>query len=118
VVRRPVNPRGDWLAGCVTGTWAGFCALYVPTVGLILFIVFAVPALILRSMAATTGLLVGTGTMMLLVIALANWNCAQDNSRPGESCTPPDLTGFLVAGLTMALMGGVLTIGAIRKARS
>jgi hypothetical protein len=116
-VRGPLNPRGDWLAGCVLGTWAGFCALYVPPFGLILFVLFAVPAVILRSLAAATGLLVGTGAMMLLVIGLANWNCAQDNARAGESCTPPDLTGFVVAGSVLALTGGVLTVRAIRKSR-
>ena len=108
-----MNPRGDWLAGCVLGTWAGFCSVYVPVFGLILFVVFAVPALILRSLPATTGLLVGTGSMMLLVIALANWSCAQDNARAGESCTPPDLTPWLVAGSAIVIAGGVLTIRAI-----
>jgi hypothetical protein len=113
-VRRSLNPRGDWLAGCVLGTWAGFCAVYVPAFGLILFVVFAVPALIFRSLPAMTGLLFGTGSMALLVIALANWSCAQDNARAGESCTSPDLTGFLVAGSAMAIAGGILTVRAIR----
>lgn len=107
-----MNPRGDWLAGWVLGTWAGF-SVYVPVFGVILFVVFAVPALILRSVPAITGLLVGTGAMTLLVIALANRSCAQDNARAGESCTPPDLTAWLVAGSTMGIAGGVLTIRAI-----
>jgi hypothetical protein len=112
-----VNPRGDWLAGCVLGTWAGFFALYVPTFGVILFVLFAVPAMILRSLVALTGLLIGTGTMTLLVIALANGNCVQDNARPGESCTPPDLTAWLVAGSAMAIAGGVLTARAVVASR-
>jgi hypothetical protein len=116
-VRRSLNPRGDWLAGCVVGTWAGFCAVYVPTFGLILFVVFTVPAVILRSLPALTGLLFGTGSMMLLVIALANWSCAQDNARAGESCTPPDLTAWLVAGSVMAIAGGILTVRAVAASR-
>jgi hypothetical protein len=116
-VRGPLNPRGDWLAGCVLGTWAGFCAVYVPPFGLILFLAFAVPAMIIRSLAETSGLLLGTGAMMLWVIALANWNCAQDNARAGESCSPPDLTGFVMVGSAMGLIGGVLTVRALRRSR-
>ena len=116
-MRRSLNPRGDWLAGCVLGTWAGFCAVYVPPIGLMLFVLFALPGAILRSFPALSGLLVGTGAMMLTVIALANWSCAQDNARAGESCTPPDLTAWLVAGSVLAIAGGIPTARAVVGSR-
>jgi hypothetical protein len=116
-VRRPVNPRGDWLAGCVLGAWSGFSLVYVPPFGAILFVAFLIPAAILRAPAAIPGLLVGSGGVMLQVIALATWSCTNVNSRAGESCTPPDVTGLLVAGFAMVLIGGALTARAVIRSR-
>ncbi|HEX2756314.1 MAG TPA: hypothetical protein VHM48_12670 [Candidatus Limnocylindrales bacterium] len=112
-----MNPRRDWLAGCTVGAWTGFALVYAPVVGAVLFVAFAVPAAIGRSLAAIGGLLVGSGAVMLLMIALANWNCAGLFAGNDSGCTPPDLTGWLVAGAAMALLGGVLTVLAIVGSR-
>jgi hypothetical protein len=91
--------------------------VYVPPLGAILFVLFAVPAAIVRSLAAIEGLLTGAGGLMLLVIGLATWHCAQTNARQDEGCTPPDLTGFLIVGSAMTITGSALTILAIVRSR-
>jgi uncharacterized membrane protein len=116
-VRRPVNPRRDWFAGCVLGAWTGSCLVYFAIVGAVLIVGFAIGAAVGRSLAAIGGLLLGAGGVMILMLGLANWQCAQDNARANEGCTPPDLTGFLVAGASMALIGRVLTARAIVGSR-
>jgi hypothetical protein len=104
-----VNARRDWLAAFVLGAWTGFCLVYFAIVGAVLVVGFAIGAAIGRSLAAIGGLLFGAGGVMILMLALANWRCTQDNARANEGCSSPDLTGFLVAGALMALSGAVLT---------
>jgi uncharacterized membrane protein len=108
-----MNPRRDWFAGVVLGAWIGFSLIYFAIVGAVLLIGFAIGAAIARSLAALGGVLLGAGALLLLILALANANCAGLFDHDEGGCTPPDLTGFLVAGLAMALVGGVLTIRAI-----
>jgi hypothetical protein len=112
-----MNPRRDWFAGFVLGAWIGFSLVYFAVVGAVLLIGFAIGAAIGRSSAALGGVLLGAGALLLLILALANANCTGLFDHGEGGCTPPDLTGFLVAGLAMTVMGGLLTIGALRRAR-
>ncbi len=103
-----MNPRRDWFAGLVLGAWTGFCLVYFAIVGVVLFVGFAIGASIGRSRAAIGGLLVGAGAVTLVMLALANANC-------DSGCTPPDLTGWLVAG--SAIVGALITVVAIIGSR-
>ena len=105
-----MSPRGNWLAGLTVGAWAGFFLVYFPVVGAVLFLGFTIGAAIGRSLEAMAGLLVGAGAAILLMLALANSNCQ-------SGCTPPDLTGFVVVGSAMALIGAALTLRIIRRSR-
>jgi hypothetical protein len=101
-----VNRRRDWFAGVVVGAWTGFSLVYVAIVGAVLFVGFVVGAAIGRSMVAIGGQFIGAGAVILLMLALANANC-------DSGCTPPDLTGWLVAGSAMATVGSLITVVAI-----
>jgi hypothetical protein len=116
-VRRPVSPRRDSFAGFVLGAWIGFALVYFAIVGAVLLIGFAIGAALGRSLAALGGVLLGAGALLLLILALANANCAGLFDHGEDACTPPDLTGFLVAGLGMTLIGGVLTVRAVGASR-
>jgi hypothetical protein len=105
-----MNPRRDWLAGLVVGAWAGFCLVYFPIIGAVLLVGFSIGAAIARSPAADGGLLAGAGGLILLMLALANWNCAGNYGLHDGACTPPDLTRFLIEGSAMALGGGIVTV--------
>jgi hypothetical protein len=110
-----MNPRINWFAGLVLGAWTGFCLVYFAIVGAVLFVGFAIGASIGRSREALGGLRVGAGTVILVMLALANANC-------DGGCTPPDLTGWLVTGYVMTTAGllrtAVLVIGSLRLART
>jgi hypothetical protein len=112
-----MRPRRDWFAGLVAGAWIGFALVYFAIVGAVLFVGFAVGASIARSLAAVGGLLVGAGGVMLPMLALANWNCAGNFGTDDGACTPPDLTGWLVAGSAMAIIGFGVTVVAIARSR-
>jgi hypothetical protein len=100
----------DWFAGLVLGAWAGFLLIYGVVIGLALIVTFTVLAGIRRSAAAIGGLLAGAGGSLLVILALANLNCAGAFASDGESCTPPDLTGWFVTGSLLALVGVGLTV--------
>ena len=113
-----MRQRRDWLAGCVVGAWSGFGLVYAPVYGIVLMLAFAIPAVIGRTrLAAIGGLLGASGGMILLILGLANLNCAALYSGNGGGCTPADLTGWLVAGLAMVLAGAVPTIVAMAQWR-
>ena len=110
-----MNPRRDWLAGLVVGAWAGFLLVYGLVLGLVLGAAFAIAAAIGRSMAAIGGLFLGAGGVLLMIIGLANANCVGLFAHEDGACTPPDLTAFVAAGLSMAFIGSVATARAIRR---
>ena len=112
-----MNPRRDWFAGLVLGAWAGFALVYFAIVGAVLIVGFAIRATIARSVAALGGMLLGVGALLLIMLGLANANCAGNFGEHDGGCTPPDLTGFLVAGSAMALTGISLTVRAVRADR-
>ena len=105
-----MNPRRDWLAGLTVGAWAGFSLVYFSIIGLALLLGFAGGAALGRSWAAGGGLLLAAGAVILLMLGLAT-------SRCDAGCSPPDLTGFVVAGSAMALIGAVLTVQAVAAPR-
>jgi hypothetical protein len=107
--------RRDWLAGLVVGAWAGFLLVYGPVLGLLLVLMCAISAAMARSMSAIGGLLLGAGVILLVIIALANANCTGLFAHEDDACTPPDLTGFVIAGSAMVLLGGAFTERSIRR---
>jgi hypothetical protein len=112
-----MNPRGDWLAGSVAGAWIGFLLGYGFVVGAVLFVGFAIAAARARSLVAIGGVLLGSGGVMLLMVGLANANCTGTFGQRHGACTPPDLSGLLVAGLVLAVAGIVLTVHEIGASR-
>jgi len=111
-----MNQRRAWLAGLVVGAWAGFLLVYGLVLGMLLVLAFAILAAIgRRSMAAIGGLLLGAGAILLMIIALANVNCTGLFAHENDACTAPDLTGYVVAGSEMALIGGAFTALSIRR---
>jgi hypothetical protein len=55
--------------------------------------------------------------VIVLMLALANWNCVANYGLHDRACTPPDLTGFLIEGSAMALGGGIVTVLALLTSR-
>jgi hypothetical protein len=113
-----MSQRRDWLAGCVAGVWTGFLLVYGFIVGAVLFMGFAIAAARARSLIAFGGMLLGSGGILLLILGLADANCAGNFGQRDGACTPPDLSGLLIAGFVLASAGIVLTIHAMRVARS
>lgn len=106
-----MNPRGDWLAGGFLGSWSGLDLVYGPPLGALLLVAFVLMALILRTSAGVAGVCIGSGGVMLLLIALASRNCAND------AVALPDLTGFAVVGAAIALIGATLSVRIVRESR-
>jgi hypothetical protein len=67
------------------------------------FMLLIVPLLIawmwsgIRRSLKAGGALAGFGTATILILAAANARCAEASTRPGESCTPPDVSLTLLA---------------------
>jgi uncharacterized membrane protein len=109
--------RPSWLGGLVVGAVAGFLSLELPLVGWVLFVAFAAVALLAGPrLAGLGGLLIGTGTIVLALVTVADARCRQSNG-PGEGCTPPDMTPWLVIGLAMAVAGVILSLVAAVRGR-
>jgi hypothetical protein len=107
--------RGDWLAGLTLGTWAGFLLIYGLVGGVALMLAFGALAWRRRSTAALGGMFLGAGGVLSLVLALANLNCAGLYASDGGSCTPPDLSAFLVAGSVFVLTGLGLSVRSAQR---
>ena len=112
-----MNPQREWLVGCTVGAWIGLMFIYAPVVGAVLVVAFAIPAAIGRSLAAIAGLFIGSGGVVLMIIALMNWNCAGLYGGADEGCGPPDLTGRLIAGGVMLAIGLALTLASVTRSR-
>ena len=112
-----MNRGRDWLAGATIGASGGFLLVYALPVGLVLLVGFGVGVAVSRSMAAAGGLFFCSGGVILLMFLLANANCSGLYGSEDGARTPPDLTGWLAAGLLMALAGVGFTSLAIARRR-
>ena len=104
----------NWLAGLVMGVGGGFLVLIFPAVGVLLLGLGAIGVLRARPrMTGTSGLLVGTGAMMLAVLIQAQMACQAFDAAPDQGCEAPDVTSYVVAagGLLVAgLLGSVVAV--------
>ena len=105
------------LAGWTVRASTGLMLVYTPGAGAVLLVAFAIPAAIGRSLAAIAGLFLGAGGVILMIIALANANCARLYGGSDEGCTPPDLTGWLVAAGAMVAIGLALALATVTRSR-
>jgi hypothetical protein len=94
----------NWIAGFGLGGFVGILLGALPVLGILMVVVFLVPALRSRALlAAVGGLLVGAPAFWLILIGRAALACREFDLQPGQECTGPDLTGWaLVAGLLLA----------------
>jgi hypothetical protein len=106
-----------WLPGFVVGLTAGLATLEIPTVGWLLVVAFAIPALIGRQRAAAIGgLLTGLGTIWLVLLGRVAIACpARSPNEPG--CHAPDIGPWLAFGAAMFASGVLLSFGALLVAR-
>lgn len=112
-----MNRLRQALAGCTVGAWAGFLLVYLPVVGAVLFVGFAIPAAVGRSLTAIAGLFLGSGGVILMMIALTRANCVGLYGGSDEGCSPPDLTGWLIAGGVMLAIGLALAFTTAKQTR-
>jgi hypothetical protein len=115
--RARVPTRADWLAGLTVGFGGGFLLIYGPPIGALIIVGFGGPSVVRRAAAPLAGLLVGSGAVILTMLALANANCAGNYGSPEGPCTPADLTGWFATGGTLLVVGWITTVVAVRTAR-
>lgn len=109
--------RRNWLAGLAVGASAGFFFAELPTLGAVLVVAFAVPAIVSRDrIAALGGLLVGIPAMWLTIIGVATARCAAFDAQPGQECGMGDVLGWVGIALGVLAIGLVLTIRSMRGA--
>jgi hypothetical protein len=112
--------RTNWALGVALGIFIGAFALE----GGVLVLLLLVPALIwgLRSRtpgAAAGGLFVGAGLGALGLIGLAQSRCVNvSGPNFSTSCTPPDLTPYVVAAAALIAVGIVLAAAAAWRVRT
>ncbi|HET9613377.1 MAG TPA: hypothetical protein VFP22_01085 [Candidatus Limnocylindrales bacterium] len=107
--------RTAWLAGVVVGVGAGALSLVVPVIGWAIAGAFLVGVVVSRRPAAGVGgLLVGLGATWIALLAGADVRC-RDFTGPGRQCIAPDTVPWLVAGVVVALIGGLATLLAARR---
>jgi hypothetical protein len=109
---RSGHPRfTNWLAGLVTGSSSGFLLLIVPTLGLLLIALGAIGVVRARPrVAGVSGLLVGIGAIVAVLLIRAQLACEAFNATPTLGCEAPDITPYL------ALAGGLLAAGVVLSA--
>ncbi len=95
----------SWLAGLVIGVCGGVLVLIFPTVGLVLVGLGAVVVLrARRRRAGGSGLLIGIGATIIVLLTRAQLECEAFDAAPYQSCSGPDLTPiFVVSGALVAL---------------
>ncbi len=101
----------------VVGVASGFLTLlagplgFVPALG---FVAVAVRSR--RTLASLPGLLIGAGAIALGMITAANASCTTVVTPTSHSsCTPPDLTGWVMLAGAAVLVGVSCSIAAIRR---
>ena len=113
-----MNRRRDWFAGLVVGAAAGFLFAALPTLGAVLAVAFAVPALLSRTrVAALGGLLVGLPAAWLT--DHRRWptgRCAAFDAQPGQECGMGDISGWVAIAVGLLAFGLVLTVRSMRMA--
>ena len=104
-----------WLPGFAVGLTAGFATLEIPTLGWLLVIAFAIPAVVGRSrLAAIGGLLTGLGTVWLLLLGRVALTCRAEAPN-GIGCSAPGIETWLAVAGAMLGAGIVLTAVARRR---
>jgi hypothetical protein len=113
-----VAPRMAWLLGLVLGVLVGFLGFEFPSLALGLF---AVAAVILgrdvSRAAGLGGLLLGAGSLWIVVLVQAQARCAAFNAVPNQGCVAPDIAQFLLVAAIAAVIGIGLTLAAARGRR-
>lgn len=108
--------RRNWLAGLVVGVVAGFWFAEWPTLGAVIAIAFAVPAVISATrLAALGGLLIGIPAMWLTVIGLATARCADFNDQPGQECVMAAVGPWVAVAVGLLVLGTVASFAAARR---
>jgi hypothetical protein len=105
-----------WLQGVLFGSVVGAIVLEVPGLGLL----FGLLCLLWASLdgarpAGMSGLFLGLGGAMALLIGAANARCSAFNAVPDQGCTAPDATPFLVVAGVLVVLGALLTVRALRR---
>jgi hypothetical protein len=112
----PAARRTAWLAGLALGVLDGFLGFEFPTLALVLVILAAV--LLARQRpwrAGIGGLLIGAGSLWLVVLFRAVATCRAFDAVPNQGCVMPAMDGFLIAAGVVALVGLALTAASIRS---
>jgi hypothetical protein len=114
--RRRASKASAWLAGLVVGAASGFWLAELPTIGLVIAIAFAVPALFSRSrFAALGGLLVGVPLTWLAVIGQATATCATFDAQPGQECLMAELGPWPFVAVGLLVIGTICSLAAARR---
>ncbi len=92
-----------WWIGLAAGVLSALALLELATLGVIIIAVVAVLSM-KQGRAAVSGLLVGLGLGIFLLLGLAQLRCGQD-----PHCSGPDVSAWFVAA-AVALPAGVLLI--------
>jgi hypothetical protein len=101
--------RSGWFAGLVVGVTTGFATLEIPTLGWLLVVVFAIPALIVGPrVAAIGGLFTGLGGVWLALLGRVALTCQATGDELG--CHAPGIEPWLAVGGAMLAAGLVLSI--------
>jgi hypothetical protein len=107
-----------WLAGLVVGVSGGVLTLVVPSIGWLIIVAFALPALVVGPrVAALGGLLGGVGSTWIVLLVRSSLECRAFDEVPGQGCVDPDLAPWLSFGLGMLAIGVGLTLLALADAR-
>ena len=105
------------MAGIVVGAGGGLLFWLFPAVGVLLLLVFVVPAALRPSRGwSLSGLLIGAGAGSLAILGQATIRCVQFNATPGQECIQPDLTPWFLAAGFLVVSGLALLLGASRSA--
>lgn len=111
-----ISRRSDWLAGLVVGVLDGVLFFLFPALAVVLLGLFAVLASTRSTrLAAWSGALVGAAAAWLVLLGRSAVECEQFNAVPGQGCTQPDLTGWIVAGGLLLVAGLGLGLAAWRR---
>lgn len=104
----------NWLAGLVMGVCGGFLALIFPPMGVLMIGLGAIGTFRARPrLAGASGLLVGSGAIILALMVQALMACRAFDAAPNQDCEAPDITAYLVlaGALSVAgVLGSLLTM--------
>jgi hypothetical protein len=108
--------RRAWLPGLVVGCAAGFATLEIPSLGWLLVLAFAIPALAGPARwPAIAGLLTGVGAIWLILLGRVALTCRAVDGEVG--CQAPGIEPWLWAGAGILAAGLLLTALWRRRSR-